>query len=135
MRGICWERGWTAKNVVMSVIAGRRCGLGTTAGRFEPDLSQQSIDSDASLIVPGGAWFLSADFARVGGDLVLSDAEGHRHILENYFESAAPADLVNEGGAVISGALATRLAGHVAPGQYAQATPVAPAEAAEAIGR
>jgi hypothetical protein len=75
---------------------------------------------------------LSADYARLGPDLLLTGNDGQKQLLTGYFNSEVPADLISEGGAVISGDLATRLAGPVAPAQFAQA---APAATADPIGR
>jgi hypothetical protein len=92
----------------------------------------EDMGGAAPITVPGGPWLLSADFARLGPDLLLTGADGQKQLLTGYFNSETPADLITEGGAVISGDLATKLAGPVAPAQFAQA---APAAAADPIGR
>lgn len=112
-------------------------------GKLATSLTSQGHDSPAPahvlhavegqpLTIPGGAWLLKADFVRQGSDLVLRGQDGKEILVRDYFSSDTPPDLVTEGGAVIQGDLAERLAGPLAPGQYAQATPHAPAEV---IGR
>ena len=75
----------------------------------------EDMGGAAPITVPGGPWLLSADFARLGPDLLLTGADGQKQLLTGYFNSETPADLITEGGAVISGDLATKLAGPVAP--------------------
>jgi Ca2+-binding RTX toxin-like protein len=71
--------------------------------------------------VSGGDWLLHAEFARDGGDLILTGTDGATLHLRGFFDHAQPPSLVTDGGAVIGGDLAARLAGPLAPGQYAQA--------------
>lgn len=75
---------------------------------------------------------LTAEYTRLGPDLLLTGSDGQKQLLADYFSSETPSDLMTEGGAVISGGLATKLAGPVAPAEFAQAVPVA---AADPIGR
>ena len=79
------------------------------------------IDGAETLIVPGGAFLLLADFVRQGGDLLLVGPNGNQILIEGYFDLAAPPALVTEGGAMIAADLAARIAGPLAPGQYAAA--------------
>ncbi|MGE5504838.1 MAG: FecR domain-containing protein, partial [Actinomycetota bacterium] len=74
-----------------------------------------------SLSIPGGDWLLHAQFARHGHDLDLTGADGRHLLLRDYFSHDHLPDLVTDHGAVIAGPLAARLAGPLAPGQYAQA--------------
>ncbi|MBI5165103.1 MAG: tandem-95 repeat protein, partial [Magnetospirillum sp.] len=64
---------------------------------------------------------LSAEYVRDGHDLILIGPDGQRFIVRDYFATDNPPDLVTAGGAMIDAALATHLAGPLAPGQYAQA--------------
>ena len=68
-----------------------------------------------------GAWLLKADFVRQGPDLLLLGEGGQKTLLVNYFSSETPPNLQTDFGAVISADLASKLAGPVAPGQFAQA--------------
>ena len=68
-----------------------------------------------------GAWLLKADFVRQGPDLLLLGEGGQKTLLVDYFNSETPPDLQTNFGAVISADLASKLAGPVAPGQFAQA--------------
>ncbi|MDP6842867.1 MAG: FecR domain-containing protein [Rhodospirillales bacterium] len=91
-----------------------------------------NLNGGMPITVPGGTWLLTAEYTRLGPDLLLTGSDGQKQLLADYFSSETPSDLMTEGGAVISGGLATKLAGPMAPAQFAQA---APAAAAEPIGR
>jgi len=80
---------------------------------------------DGQNITLDGAWLLAADFVREGADLVLIGKDGQKTLLVDYFNQASPPDLQTDFGAVISGGLAGKLAGPVAPAQFAQAAPSA----------
>ncbi|NQV54648.1 MAG: FecR domain-containing protein, partial [Rhodospirillales bacterium] len=82
--------------------------------------------------VSGGAWALTAHFSRLGPDLLLVGNEGQQQLIPDYFSSDSPPDIVTDTGAVIPSDLAVKLAGPVAPGEFAQAVP---AIAADPIGR
>ena len=85
-----------------------------------------------SLSVPGDFDLLHGDFSRDGGDLVVGAPDGARLTVADYFDSESPPDLVTANGATLSADLVTRLAGPMAPGQYAQLA--TDAGGAEAIG-
>jgi len=87
------------------------------------------------VVVPGGAWFLSAAFSHQGPDLLLTGTDGAHVIIRDFFALDNPPDLISEGGAVIAGDLALKLAGPLAPGQVAQATGLVTPGAAESIGK
>ena len=89
--------------------------------------------SGATLIVPGGDLLLTATFIRHGSDLILKGDDGTTVVIRDFFAQAEPPVLMTEGGAVIPPDLAARLAGSVAPGQYAQAAPAAGAEPAGTV--
>ena len=74
-----------------------------------------------TLVIPGGAMLLDADFLRQGDDLLLVGADGVQVLISGYFASADPPALATAGGAVLAPELVARLAGPLAPGQYAQA--------------
>ncbi|MBI3445964.1 MAG: FecR domain-containing protein, partial [Magnetospirillum sp.] len=75
----------------------------------------------AKILVPGGDFLLNAEYIRQGGNLVLVGADGTRVVIQDYFVTEAPPPLITESGATIDAALAGKLAGPLAPGQYAQA--------------
>lgn len=79
------------------------------------DASQAS-----SLVIPGQGCLLEAEFHREGPDLVLVGADGSRVLITNFFATPTPPTLVTSAGAAIPPDLAAKLAGPVAPGQFAQ---------------
>jgi hypothetical protein len=78
------------------------------------------VASDAPIDIPGRAIF-AAEYQREGHDLVIETAGQPDLRLVDYFRADAPPDLIADNGAVLRGDLAARLAGPIAPGQYAQA--------------
>ncbi|MBT6927832.1 MAG: hypothetical protein HN984_16655, partial [Marinovum sp.] len=82
--------------------------------------------------LPAGAWVLKAEFVREGPDLLLVGANGQKILIRDFFQLQNPPDLALEGGLLISAQVAVRLAGPLAPGEYAQG---APAGAAGPIGK
>jgi hypothetical protein len=66
-----------------------------------------------------GGWLMSADFVREGNDLLLIGDDGKKILITNYFSENNPPDLTGADGGVMSGDLVTKLAGPLAPGQYA----------------
>ncbi|MBM3569115.1 MAG: hypothetical protein FJX46_10210, partial [Alphaproteobacteria bacterium] len=72
-------------------------------------------------MIPGGSFVLGADYQRQGTDLVLRNEAGQAVVVRDYFASDTPPDLVSDTGLMVDGSLASRLAGSIAPGQYAQA--------------
>ena len=98
------------------------------------------IDADIAptIVIPGGAWLLKADFVRQGSDLLLTAPDGHQVVVRGFFNLQTPPNLMTEGGALISADLAAKLAGPLAPGQFAQAAQGAtdaPAAVTEPIGK
>jgi hypothetical protein len=92
------------------------------------------IHSDApSLIVPDAHLLFSADFKRSGSDLTLIGPNGQKFIIFDYFRHEKLPDLVAPDGATLSAHLVEKLAGSIAPDQYAQAT--TPSPAAQVIGK
>ena len=95
-------------------------------------ISVGAAHSDA-LNIPGGDVYLSADFIRTGYDLTLKVDGAQTIVIPDYFMSDTAPDLLLDTGAVVSGALATKLAGPMAAGQYAQLQ-AGPATLGEPIG-
>ncbi|MBF0214273.1 MAG: hypothetical protein HQM00_12065 [Magnetococcales bacterium] len=78
----------------------------------------------ARIEVPGDELMLRADFQRHGADLLLrgtGEHAGQTVLIPGYFSLATPPDLLTVAGARITGDLATRLAGPLVPGVYAEA--------------
>jgi hypothetical protein len=101
----------------------------STGNNFSPatsgDLGTIVLDASGSvgtLAVPGGDFVLRADYVRQGPDLLLE--KGSQSVLiQDYFTTATPPDLATtDGSGIITASLASRLAGPMAPGQFAQAT-------------
>ncbi|WP_299968948.1 Ig-like domain-containing protein [uncultured Roseobacter sp.] len=74
-----------------------------------------------TVVVPDSHLLFNAEFFRVGPDLYLVHDGAARFMVPGYFGRADPADLQDDAGALLRGHLVERLAGPVAPGQYAQA--------------
>ena len=88
---------------------------------------------DGPVVVPGGRPGCSARRLRARGpDLLLTGASGEQAQIRDFFVHGTPPPLMTEGGARLSGELAARLAGPMAPGQMAAA---GDAVGAEPIGR
>ncbi|MEO5335993.1 MAG: FecR domain-containing protein, partial [Magnetospirillum sp. WYHS-4] len=73
------------------------------------------------LTVADGRLLVEGEYHRLGPDLVIVGKDGGKVLIKGYFSQENPPDLTSGGGTVIDGALAARLAGPLAPGQYAQA--------------
>ena len=82
-------------------------------------LNVMSATSGSPLTIPGG-FLLGAQFLRAGSDLRLIAEDGHEVLIRGYFDHDPPPRLDNDLGGSISGAVAARLAGPLAPGQYAE---------------
>ncbi|MFK7745819.1 MAG: Ig-like domain-containing protein [Roseobacter sp.] len=80
---------------------------------LSPSGSGYFIVSDSSLLFQG-------TFARSGHDLIITGHDGARVFLPDYFLTDVPADIHDEAGAILRGDVAARLAGPLAPGQYAE---------------
>ena len=99
-------------------------------------VAPHTIILDASgasqLVVPGGTFLLHADYVREGPDLLLIGADGQRVLIRDFFAGEFPPDLISDTGLRIDAELAARLAGPIAPREFAQAQD---APAAQPIGR
>jgi hypothetical protein len=93
--------------------------------------AQDSILLDASggeeLVLPGD-FILRAEYGRSGPDLTITGESGEFAVIRDFFAVEQAPNIWTEGGAVIGGDLAARLAGPIAPGQFAQASIGAPGE-------
>ncbi|MBF0311655.1 MAG: FecR domain-containing protein [Magnetococcales bacterium] len=93
------------------------------AGRLHGALTRV-LEADDRIVVPGEEMLLRAMFQRQGNDLVLrgtGEHAGQTVQVPGYFQHATPPDLFTPFGARITGDLAVRLAGPLAPGVYAEA--------------
>ena len=70
--------------------------------------------------LPAGFSLADATFSHTGDDLVLKAPDGTQVTIRDFFAGDDPPDLTTPEGARISGALADRLAGPLAPGQVAE---------------
>ncbi len=96
---------------------------GPAQGQHVPTPVVLEAGDASALTVPGGAFLLTADYGRSGPDLVLTGDAGAQVVIRGFFATETPPNLMTEGGARITGALAEKLAGPLAPGQVAQAAP------------
>lgn len=83
--------------------------------------------SDSHVVIPDDHLLFSGAYARIGNDLIISDAN-HKFVVGNYFKGQDRPALTSATGATLSGQIVDALTGHV---HYAQAA--APA-AAQVIG-
>ncbi len=105
-------------------------GTPTAAGTLT-DTTVIEASEGAPVVLPEPVSPTAAEYHRAGTDLVLTAPDGAQVVVRDFFAHDGAPDLVGSGGAVISGALAARLAGPAAPGQLAQA---GPAQVAASIG-
>src|SRR5580765_5736920 len=87
----------------------------------------------ASLTIPDAQLLFSAEFKRSASDLTLVGSDGRKFIIFDYFRFEKRPDLVSPDGATLSANLIEKLAGSIAPNQYAQTTP--PTSSAQIIGK
>ncbi|MBC7951948.1 MAG: FecR domain-containing protein [Rhodospirillaceae bacterium] len=96
-------------------------GEGKISGHEQAAFAAVLQAGDAGrIVIPGGDFLLNAEFERSGPDLVLVGADGTRILVQGFFADSTPPDLVTSAGAHIDAALAAKMAGPMAPGQYAQ---------------
>ena len=101
--------------------------LGVSSVYLDTTKSQwlDATSGESFLHVPGGNFIIEAQYSRLGPDLFLS-GEKHSVFIKGYFSQEQPPDLyTTDGGGMVPGSVATRLAGSPAPGQFAQTDVVA----------
>jgi FecR protein/RTX calcium-binding nonapeptide repeat (4 copies) len=77
--------------------------------------------SGQALSVPFDEMALRAEFVRQGPDLLIEGRGGEQVLVQDYFSTETPADLLlADGAGVLKGSLVAALAGSATPGQYAQ---------------
>ncbi len=79
-----------------------------------------SSQGEGVVNLPEGISAFKADLERDGSDLILTAPDGESFLITNYFDGS-PADLIGHNGGVMTGQVVERLAGPLAPGQFAQA--------------
>ncbi|TVR95885.1 MAG: hypothetical protein EA406_13140 [Rhodospirillales bacterium] len=84
-----------------------------------------------TISLPAEVSLFGAAFERSGHDLILAGPDGAMAVVRDFFMQATPPDLVDAAGGYFSGAFITKLAGPLAPAQWAQA---ADTPALQAIG-
>jgi probable HAF family extracellular repeat protein len=99
----------------------REGGYGGTASIIVPDSSH-----DNHITVPDAQLLFTADFHRVGPDLVLTGHDGRHYIIPGYFSTESRPGLAAPNGANLSTDLVDLLVGSPTPGEYAQAQPTSP---------
>ncbi|RBI71228.1 hypothetical protein DQW77_12560, partial [Roseovarius sp. TE539] len=88
--------------------------------REEAEILLRSVEGEA-VTVPDPALLFSAEFSREGPDLVAENPGAPDIRVVGYFSLSQPADLTTPDGATLRGPVVERLAGPLAPAQYAQA--------------
>jgi len=94
--------------------------------RFEGTLTSQAptvvlTPENGTLTISDGSLLFGADFQRDGHDLLLVNDGAPTIRIEDYFLTDPPAPIHAPNGSQLSGDVVARLAGPIAPAQYAQA--------------
>ena len=87
-------------------------GAGTTVMAAPPDGGPVELSH--------AEWVLAADFSRQGSDLLVDGRHGEHLLVRDYFGHGATPALDLDGHATLAGDVVARLAGPLAPGQFAQ---------------
>ncbi|GFE50007.1 hypothetical protein So717_17600 [Roseobacter cerasinus] len=94
-------------------------------------------DAPEAVLVPDSALLFNGAFYRLGPDLYIVNDGAANYRIPDYFAGGEAVDLRDPNGAILRGDLVERLAGPIAPGQYAQAgttsgaAPIGQVEAAQ----
>ncbi|CCQ73777.1 FecR domain-containing protein [Magnetospira sp. QH-2] len=72
------------------------------------------------VVLPTEFGMATAEYDREGSDLIMTGSNGDKVVLVDYFAQDEAPDLATADGAVITGSVASKLAGPLAPGQVAQ---------------
>jgi Ca2+-binding RTX toxin-like protein len=91
-----------------------------TEGLSRLSLDQSPVRLGGSLAIPSSQILTTANYLRSGPDLLLQGLDGEQILIKDYFASGSPPDLVSEDGARLPAELVVKLAGPLAPAQYAQ---------------
>lgn len=75
---------------------------------------------EGKAVLPSLEVMTEGSYSRMGADLVITAPDGHQYVVRGFFSTdPAPSLTTADGHGELSGALATRLAGPLAPGQVA----------------
>ncbi len=99
-------------------------------GQSDSDQTADIVwDSDnAKVALPATFNIATVQFERLGPDLKIISAEGETILVTNYFANLFPHEIILPNGVVLPADIVTKLAGPIAPKQYAQEGGVAGAE-------
>lgn len=98
-------------------------------GQGESPIHLKVEPGSESVEVPNGNFLLTADYARLGSDLLLEGEDGPPVLIQGYFtETGERPMLVNGEGAKIAPKLVDALSGSLTPAQIAQASGIGGAE-------
>ncbi|SIT15042.1 FecR domain-containing protein [Insolitispirillum peregrinum] len=90
---------------------------------------------DGKAVLPSLDVMTEGSYSRAGADLVISAPDGHQYVVRGFFSmDPTPSLTTADGHGELSGALATRLAGPLAPGQVAAEGAPQLAQASPPIG-
>lgn len=108
------------------------------AGGAAPDAGKTVIQVDngphgPTVTIPDAHLLFNAEFKRAGSDLILNGDDGKTATVHDYFASDKHPILLSPEGAALAPDVVAALAGPLAAGQYAQATPAQ--TNAQAVGR
>src|SRR5690348_11687527 len=98
----------------MAVAAVNGTAYGTSASVIHFD----SVHPDHPVLVSDAHLLFTAQFHRVGPDLVLIGEDGHRHVIPGYYSAEHRPGLVAPNGAGLASYLVDLLAGSPTPGEY-----------------
>jgi VCBS repeat-containing protein len=107
-------------------------GNGSTVIDLNAASGSAGFDAAGGFTVPAEFLF-HGEYERAGNDLKIIGEHGKTFVVHDYFKTDQLHTLFAPDGAALTGDIVAALAGPLAPGEYAQATP--PQNAGEAIGR
>ena len=96
--------------------------IGKGHGATEPQAGVvHPIEGTSAVTLPAGCDLGGADYLRHGSDLEIVLPNGQHIIVPGYFDGSVPHSLATADGQMLPADLVARLAGPLAPGQFAQA--------------
>lgn len=98
-----------------------------------PEINVVEAAGNGHMVVPDARLLFGGDFTRTGHDLYVHNDGEPSLFIQDYFLTDPPADLYAPDGSVLGGNVVARLAGPLAPAQYAQSE--SPETAAGPIGQ
>ncbi|TAN49244.1 MAG: hypothetical protein EPN26_11580 [Rhodospirillales bacterium] len=110
-----------ARSDPSALAAAKAAGANQTPQKPLHLVAPETGGQGGAVHVPKASLLTQGDYARLGPDLLITGPDGEQVLIQDYFLTDAPPSLVSDDGAQISGDLAEKLAGAMAPGQFAQA--------------